>query len=181
MDNLRRIIRHLQRQHPAAQIIIQSILPTRFNALPATRIDGVNQALKRMVRTQGASYFDLNAYFRNGRGQLQRALTTDGLHLSLAGYQVWQQALHIAETRIMNGRDEAYQQWLKQTDYFVLEGKKYQWKRHQVQPGETLAMLTNMSLGRSDIYYSDLIAIRNDFHLSPLEPDQTIEIPKSIT
>ena len=112
---------------------------------------------------------------------MQRALTTDGLHLSLAGYQVWQQALHIAETRIINGRDEAYQQWLKQTDYFVLEGKKYHWGRHQVQIGETLELLANMSLGRSDVYYSDLIAIRNNFHLSTLEPNQTIDLPNQIT
>ena len=53
VDNIRRIIRHLQQQHPAAQIIIQSLLPTRFDSLPTDRIDGVNQALKGMVRTQG--------------------------------------------------------------------------------------------------------------------------------
>ena len=181
VDNLRRIIRDLQQQHPAAQIVIQSLLPTRLDALPVERIDGVNQTLKGMVRTQSASYFDLNAYFRNSYGRLQRALTTDGLHLSLAGYQVWQQALNIAETRIMNGRDESYQQWLKHTDYFVLEGKKYHWARHQVQVGETLEMLASNSFGRGDIYYSDLIAIRNDFHLSTLAPNQTIDVPNPIT
>ena len=181
VNNLRRIIRDLQQQQPAAQIIIQSILPTRFDALPGERIDGLNQALKGMVRTQAASYFDLNAYFRNSRGKLQLALTTDGLHLSLAGYQVWQQALHIAETRIMNGRDEAYQQWLRRTDYFVLEGRKYHWGRHQVQLGETLEMLANASFGRSDVYYSDLIAIRNDFHLSTLTPNQIIDLPNPVT
>ena len=89
LDNMQNILTHLQRQHPLAQIVVYSILPTRLSTLPSDRIDGVNRQLARLTNRQGATFMDLQASFTDHQGRLHVDLTTDGLHLSQRGYDVW--------------------------------------------------------------------------------------------
>ncbi len=102
--NLRQIVRKLQRQHPNAQIILQSILPTRFAALPSQRIYRLNQDLAAIALAEGAQFMDLTYYFMDGQGVLRRDLTTDGLHLNARGYQVWQNILQQADAQLAQAR-----------------------------------------------------------------------------
>jgi lysophospholipase L1-like esterase len=103
--NQRAIVRHLKTTHPQAEIVIQSILPTRLTEIPNDRIGKINQKLAAIAREEGVRYMNLNALFADRFGNLRSELTTDGLHLNQNGYQVWQQALHRAESWIALHRD----------------------------------------------------------------------------
>jgi lysophospholipase L1-like esterase len=91
--NMRQILIHLRQQHPQAQIVVHSILPTRLGNLPTDRISRVNGYIAYIANQQGATFVDLQPEFADSYGQLRRELTTDGLHLSFQGYQVWQATL----------------------------------------------------------------------------------------
>ena len=96
----RLIIRQLRHTHPKAQIIVQSILPTRLPTIPNSRIRQLNYQLTLIVKQEGANYFNLHNWFRDFQGNLRQDLTTDGLHLSEQGYEVWRSALE--QTELVN-------------------------------------------------------------------------------
>ncbi|BAZ49663.1 lipolytic enzyme, G-D-S-L [Nostoc sp. NIES-4103] len=106
LDNQRQIMSYLRRVHPKAQIVVQSILPhggeeatwegrERLLAITNTRIRQLNQQLQNMASKQGVKYLDLYSLFTNKQGNLRPDFSTDGLHLSPAGYIVWRTALQI--------------------------------------------------------------------------------------
>ena len=123
LANYREIVLHLKAAHPQAQIVVQSILPhagsrllrsqralTNSTALkkdPAVSwvphlavvsndsIRQLNQALAAMTRDEGVDYLDLHSYFTDAKGDLSASLSTDGLHLSAKGYQIWRSRLQI--------------------------------------------------------------------------------------
>ncbi|MBD2093192.1 hypothetical protein H6F67_25440 [Microcoleus sp. FACHB-1515] len=93
LTNLRQIMRQLRANHPQAQIVVQSILPTRLASLPATRIYRLNGQIAALAQQERVSFLDLQTSFADSSGNLRTELTTDGLHLSQSGYAVWQQAI----------------------------------------------------------------------------------------
>lgn len=103
-QNVEKAVRYLKRQHPDADIVVQSILPhgaeqatwegrDRLLQLPNNRIQAVNTALAVMAREQDVMYLDLYPLFADGAGTLRPDLTTDGLHLNEQGYLVWRTAI----------------------------------------------------------------------------------------
>lgn len=104
LDNTRKIIQRLRQNHPQAQIIVQSILPTRLNAIPSDRIRNLNQQIAVIAQQEGAGYLNLHPLFVDNQGQMQKALTTDGIHLARRGYAVWQEALNYADAVILASR-----------------------------------------------------------------------------
>ncbi|MFW9260202.1 SGNH/GDSL hydrolase family protein [Nostoc sp. CALU 546] len=106
LDNQRQIISYLQKTHPTAQIVVQSILPhgaeeatwqgrEKLLAVANSRIRKLNQQLQSISTKKGVKYLDLYPLFTNKQGNLRREFTTDGLHLSPEGYIVWRSALQI--------------------------------------------------------------------------------------
>ncbi|NJN22468.1 MAG: lysophospholipase [Leptolyngbya sp. RL_3_1] len=104
VQNLEDTVAYLRRQHPNADIVVQSILPhgaeqatwegrDRLLALPNGRIQSVNTALAKIAAEAGADYLDLYPLFANGEGALRADLSTDGLHLNERGYLVWRTAI----------------------------------------------------------------------------------------
>ncbi len=118
LANQREIVRHLKTAHPRAQIVMQSILPhggkplldeqyrravqqnhqpppwvDRLYAIPNDYIRELNQRLAAIAREEKVKYLDLHAHFINEKGNMRSNLTTDGLHLSLQGYEVWRSQL----------------------------------------------------------------------------------------
>jgi lysophospholipase L1-like esterase len=91
--NLQQMVGRLRQQHPQAQIVVHSILPTRWESLPSDQIQRVNGRLAQLAQQPGVSFVDLQTTFADDQGQLRRELTTDGLHLSRQGYAVWRTAL----------------------------------------------------------------------------------------
>jgi lysophospholipase L1-like esterase len=106
------IIRYLQRVHPQAKIVVQSILPhsgeeatwegrDRLLKIPNSRIQEINQKLKAIAQKEGVVYLDLYPLFADADGNLKTELTTDGLHLSGEGYLVWRSALLVLDQFIL--------------------------------------------------------------------------------
>lgn len=127
LANQREIVRYLKTAHPTAKIVMQSILPhggdrtlkqyfasspinssgqnqlpnwvERLPHLSNTLIRALNQRLIVVAREEGVEFLDLHPLFVDGQGNLQDRLTTDGLHLSLEGYQVWRSQLAKMSTK----------------------------------------------------------------------------------
>ncbi|HAX89510.1 MAG TPA: lysophospholipase, partial [Cyanobacteria bacterium UBA11370] len=70
LANQQLIIRYLQRVHPQAQIVVQSVLPhsaekatwqgrDRLLEIPNRRIRDINQRLKAIAKAEGVIYLDL--------------------------------------------------------------------------------------------------------------------------
>ncbi|MBW4690507.1 MAG: hypothetical protein KME27_01935 [Lyngbya sp. HA4199-MV5] len=118
LANYREILLHLKKAHPQAQIVVQSILPhagsrlqrsptlssplpdqpltlwkPRLAIVPNHYIQQLNESLAAMAKAEGLDYLDLYPSFTDANGDLAADLTTDGLHLSVKGYQVWRSRL----------------------------------------------------------------------------------------
>ncbi len=104
LDNLRQIVSRLRVNHPQAQVVVESILPMRSNAIPNERIRNLNQQIAVIARQEGAGYLNLNSLFADTQGQMRQDFTTDGIHLTRYGYEVWQDALHYAQSVIAVNR-----------------------------------------------------------------------------
>lgn len=119
IENQREIVRHLKTAHPKARIVMQSILPhggsrlaqqprtpttpiwvDRFSKLSNREIQQLNQRLQQVAKEENVVFLDLFPHFLDGKGNLQVALTTDGLHLSRAGYEVWRSRLYAFDSTL---------------------------------------------------------------------------------
>jgi lysophospholipase L1-like esterase len=100
LRNYRRIVRRLRQTHPQAQIMVQSILPTRLPKLSNSRIRHINIQLTVIAKEEGANYLNIYSWFTDMEGNMRPELTTDGLHLSQEGYDVWRSALQQIEYQL---------------------------------------------------------------------------------
>ncbi|ERT04720.1 GDSL-like Lipase/Acylhydrolase family protein [Lyngbya aestuarii BL J] len=183
LKNYQRILQELKNKHPHSQLFVQSLFPTSLPSqflsftIPNTQINQFNHELKQLAQQENTNYLDFHSRFANPSGNLHSELTTDGLHLTPAGYQVWQFALTQTESRFAKGRDEKYQKWLQSSPEFQLNGKSYRWSSYQVKPEDTLKTITIKAFGTDEFEYCDLIAIRNQLISDSLDNHQTLEIP----
>jgi lysophospholipase L1-like esterase len=97
IQNLSQTIQRLRDRNPNAQIVLQSILPTRSRQIQNDRIAHLNRSLLMMAEGLSVHYLDVHQYFAASDGYLRSDLTTDGIHLSETGYAVWQSALESSE------------------------------------------------------------------------------------
>jgi lysophospholipase L1-like esterase len=105
LRNYRRIMRSLRQTHPQAQIFIQSILPTQISTIPNSRIRRLNTRIAQIAKQEGANYLNIHHWFADADGNLRLDLTTDGLHLSQDGYDVWRFALQQVEFKLSQTRN----------------------------------------------------------------------------
>ncbi|WP_315788188.1 SGNH/GDSL hydrolase family protein [Fischerella sp. JS2] len=103
LSNYRLIIRRLRQNHPESIIIIQSILPSRLSTIPNNRIRTLNHQLALIAQKEGVNYLNLYSWFADFEGNLREDLTTDGLHLSENGYEVWRSAIERIESQLAFG------------------------------------------------------------------------------
>lgn len=76
----------------ADRCYIISIPPLDSNfAAKNIRIDGINYSVKKSCRLHGIKYIDIASSLKDNRGYLK--YTYDGIHLTMAGYEVWKNAL----------------------------------------------------------------------------------------
>lgn len=100
LRNYSRIIRRLRQTHPQTKIIIQSILPTRVPTISNSRIYNLNAKLALIAKQEKANYLNIYTWFTDFQGNLRSELTTDGLHLSQDGYDVWRFAIEQMEFKL---------------------------------------------------------------------------------
>ncbi|MDE5552493.1 MAG: hypothetical protein K2I91_04755, partial [Muribaculaceae bacterium] len=90
------LVEEIRTQSPGTQLYIQRLLPInndfkRYKNLLGREkvVPRVNELLPSIAERHGAEYVDLWPAFADEEGKLSRAYTTDGLHLSGAGYKRW--------------------------------------------------------------------------------------------
>jgi lysophospholipase L1-like esterase len=71
---------------PGTQVVLQTVLP-RGDAPDAVR--QANAAIAKLAADRDLLLVDLNHHFDDGRGALRATDTTDGIHLTPAGYARW--------------------------------------------------------------------------------------------
>ena len=101
LDNLERVIQSIAREYPLSQIKLLSILPVnegeKYKQTVYIRtnekIREWNQAYEALASAyMQVDFVSIYDSLTDSEGQLQSAYTTDGLHLSVAGYQALSEA-----------------------------------------------------------------------------------------
>lgn len=102
LDNLEGVIQSLNRDYPLSQIKLLSILPVNEGEeykqtvyiRTNEKIREWNQAYEALASAyMQVDFVPIYDSLTDSKGQLQSAYTTDGLHLSVAGYQALSDAL----------------------------------------------------------------------------------------
>ena len=102
LDNVEAVLQAIMRDFPLTTINLISVLPVsqeeRYKQKVSIRsnekIQALNQAYRELAQAyHQVSYVDVYSSLLDEVGQLAEAYTTDGLHLSVAGYRILAQAL----------------------------------------------------------------------------------------
>jgi lysophospholipase L1-like esterase len=89
---------------PGAVVILMGITPRRdssggVSVMPT--IDAINDRVARFADGKRVRYLNINRQLADADGVLVEGVMVDGLHLSVAGYQVWADALKPIFTEIL--------------------------------------------------------------------------------
>lgn len=90
--NILKITRSINLNSPLTKIYVQTILPTSNPDL-APKIQATNDILKSSESSENYTIIDLHVLFANESDLMKPELTTDGVHLNQAGYQIWEEDL----------------------------------------------------------------------------------------
>jgi len=83
--NIERIVDSLKNHH--ITVVLQSVIFTN-DAATNISVRSMNMCLQQIARKKGVDYLNLNTSLSKG-GSIIGAYTTDGVHLSQRGYNVW--------------------------------------------------------------------------------------------
>jgi arabinogalactan endo-1,4-beta-galactosidase len=89
-NNIKQIVDKIHLESPTTKIYVQTILPTANNNPSKEKIAATNTLLKAIVPTNYLQILDLHSVFADANDAMISSYTTDGLHLTNAGYTVWQ-------------------------------------------------------------------------------------------
>lgn len=96
------ILERIHAESPQTKVCLQSLLPFNESFGRYARLEGktelvpqTNQLLKKVARQHKVEFINLFPLFTEDKKSsvLRADLSTDGLHLNEAGYQIWQKAL----------------------------------------------------------------------------------------
>lgn len=93
------IICSIRAKNPRAKIVLQSLLPVsakqnaKQSCVNNTRIQTYNALIKKLAAETGCSYLNVAEVFTQSNGCLPDNLSSDGLHLNVAGCKRWLQYL----------------------------------------------------------------------------------------
>ena len=102
LDNLERVIQSIAREYPLSQIKLLSILPVnegeKYKQTVYIRTNEKIREWNQAYEALASAYMQVDFVpiydsLTDSEGQLQSTYTTDGLHLSVAGYQALSEAL----------------------------------------------------------------------------------------
>ena len=102
LDNLERVIQSIVRDYPLSQIKLVSILPVNegkeYKQTVYIRTNEKIREWNQAFETLASAYMQVDFVpiydsLTDSEGQLKKDYTTDGLHLSVAGYQALSEAL----------------------------------------------------------------------------------------
>jgi len=93
------LIGELRGRLPRARVVVESLLPIRDElvardaALTGATVRRANELCRRGAAAAGVDWLDLHARLADPDGELDPRYSSDGLHLSGAGYRAWAAAL----------------------------------------------------------------------------------------
>jgi len=96
VDGIGAIVSVMRAKAPGATIVITGVTPRRDRNGGTTvmaTIDAINKRLASVADGARIRYVDINGRLASRDGVLVDGVTVDGLHLSVAGYQIWADAL----------------------------------------------------------------------------------------
>jgi lysophospholipase L1-like esterase len=94
----------LRKKEPKATIIVMGILPRNDGVHPKAvmaAINKINENIAQFADGKTIRYLNINAKLAGRDGKLFEGMTSDRLHLSLKGYQVWADALKPLLTELL--------------------------------------------------------------------------------
>ena len=96
-ENLQLIMENIKTQSNRSQLVMQSILPVNEQMLGSTMrfnemISGINASIMDYCGDCQVEYLNLYPSFLEG-SEMSPRFTTDGAHLSTAGYTLWAEKL----------------------------------------------------------------------------------------
>lgn len=100
------LVDRIRRESPSTRLYLQSLLPINNSFGRYRRVIGkeqtirdINALLEPMARERGVTWIMLYPYFCDADSNLRKEITTDGLHLTAPGYDIWRDRLkkYVAE------------------------------------------------------------------------------------
>jgi len=94
-----RILERFHEELPDTQVYIQNVLPFNDTMFPSrglrknSEIANLNKEIVRLATEYGYPYIDVASALAGPDGRLPAKYTSDGLHLSDAGYLVWREQI----------------------------------------------------------------------------------------
>jgi len=85
----------VKKQHPNANIYLQSILPVTANKQKSdsrfanSKINTYNKAIQKLATEKGVYYLNVAESFKNSSGNMPGAASADGIHFGTAYYRRW--------------------------------------------------------------------------------------------
>jgi lysophospholipase L1-like esterase len=93
VDGIRAIVAEFQRRVPEATIVVTSVFPRSQNVQLAPAIEEINKQIATLADGKRVRYVNINDQLADSSGRLRPGISSDGLHLELAGYEIWAAAL----------------------------------------------------------------------------------------
>ncbi len=87
-SNIIKISKAINKDSPNTKIYVQTILPVEEEVYKKN-IMSINSILKQAQKSNPYKIIDLHSVFVNDLGTIKSDLSTDGIHLSEKGYDVW--------------------------------------------------------------------------------------------
>jgi len=90
------LVRSIRLRAPDAPLLLTSVMPR--STLLRERIIELNRNFKLIAKDEGATYIDVWPLLSTDDGAIRPDCSRDGIHLTIAGYKIWTNALrpHLA-------------------------------------------------------------------------------------
>lgn len=87
------ILAEFQMRTPEAKIVLTGLFPRPQNPSLASAIQRINKRLEVLADGDKVRYLNINSDLVDSKGEFRPGVSSDGLHLDAAGYDVWAAAL----------------------------------------------------------------------------------------
>lgn len=94
VDGIRAIIAEFRKRHPDVPIVLTAMFPRDQNPALGSTIDTINNQLEQISKSDRTLHWiNINPELVDSDGKLLPEVSSDGIHLEHAGYDVWGKAL----------------------------------------------------------------------------------------
>lgn len=111
------LIHELRKRYPACRLYLVSILPVNnkswYVPIDNKAIVEMNAFIGNLAKKLKVPFVDLHSKMTDEEGQLRKALTVDGVHLTPAGYQLWLEELRPLVENELRSQQERETRYMK--------------------------------------------------------------------